>query len=112
MEPIISPMFIYLLSIIGNLETLFTIMYGLSIVCFIFLFTTEYDDRRRWIKHVRCNTICFILFILLSILTPTKETLIAMYASKYITVNNIKLGKEAVIDTVKEIVEVINKEEK
>lgn len=113
MEPIISPMFIYLLSIVGNLEMLFIIMYWLSVVYFIILFMTRYDyDDRQWVKHMRYNTICFILFVMLSIFIPTKETLIAMYASKYITVNNIKLGKEVMTDTVKEIISIINKEDK
>lgn len=113
MEPIISPMFIYLLSIVGNLEMLFTIMYWLSVVYFIILFMTKHDyDDHQWVKHMRYNTICFILFVMLSIFIPTKETLIAMYVSKYITVNNIKLGKEIMTDTVKEIISIINKEDK
>lgn len=117
MEPIISPVFIYLLSIVDNISIIFKIGIGFSICAMVFflLLLIEIRSDEDWIKWKKCMRNIIIGLITCSVIVifiPNKETLIAMYATKYITVNNIKSGKEIVIDTIKEVVDAINKGEK
>lgn len=111
MTPIISPMFIYLLSVIDNFKgILFCIgLFGSGILGMLIFFMMIDDNEIP--KKIKTYFVASIICGLFNMFIPSKETLMVMYASKYITVDNIKLGKEAVVDTVKEIVDIINKEE-
>lgn len=75
----------------------------------------EYNNERATtiFKIFKRTAITTTILAVLYIFIPDKNTLIAMYATKYITIDNIKHGKEIIVDSIKEIVEIIkNKEEK
>lgn len=112
MEPIISPTLIYLLSIVNSVKgILFCVgLFGTGILGMLVLFFTLDDEEVP--NKIKTCFVASIICGLFNMFIPSKETLIAMYASKYVTANNIKLGKEVVIDTVKEIIDIINKEDK
>lgn len=112
MEPIISPAFIYLLSIIGSIKALLFIVVIVGAFTCAVVIAWCLDDGKKIPRCAKCGTVAIIIALLLNIFMPDRNTLIAMYATKYITVNNIKSGKEIVIDTIKEVVDAINKEEK
>ena len=112
MEPIISPVFIYLLSIIGSIKAL---LFIIAIVgAFFCVLTTAWclDDGKSIPRCAKQGAVVVVVALLLHIFIPDRDTLIAMYTAKYITVNNIQSGKEIVIDTIKEVVDAINKEER
>lgn len=116
MQPIISPMFIYILGVIDSLESIFCLILIIDIIVFIFSpiladkMSDSYSDEAPMLRRIiKLCAIVFTFIILAVTFVPSKETLIAMYTTKYVTVENVKLGKEVVIDIVKEIVDVINK---
>lgn len=109
MESIISPIFIYVLSIVDGIKgILFCIgLFGSGIFGMLIFFMMLDDNEIP--KKIKTYFIVSVTCALLNLFIPSKDVLMVMYASKYVTVNNIKLGKEAVVDTIKEIVEIINK---
>lgn len=118
MQPIINPLFIYLLSIIETLRCAISVFIFIGVAaCILFglISFEEYDNSEMKSIHTifKRATIATTILAVLYIFIPDKNTLIAMYATKYITVDNIKYGKEIVVDSIKEIVEIVkNKEEK
>lgn len=119
MNPIISPMFIYVLSVVDSFIGLLWGSICLLIIILIFSpfiadkCTETYEEGAALFKKIVKRCIVGIIIISIGLVfIPNKETLMIMYASKYVTVDNIKLGKEAVIDTIKDIVEIIDKKEK
>lgn len=82
---------------------------------FLGLAASDEDDEKMVEKCKRYFKKCFIWLVItiaINTIVPNKNTMIAIVSTKYITTENIKLGKDVVIDTIKEIVEVINEEEK
>lgn len=118
MQPIINPLFIYLLSIIETLKgTMSAFIFIGIVVCILtglILFAEHGNSEVKSLHTIfKRTTIATTILAVLYIFIPDKNTLIAMYATKYITVDNIKYGKEIVVDSIKEIVEIVkNKEEK
>lgn len=117
---IIDPMIIYLIGIIDGLKDfMFFLAVAIIILMFIVaLIACSCSDENDTKGLEKCKKffikllIFLVLTIALNVLTPNKNTMIAMVSTQYITTENIKLGKDVVVDAIKEIVEVINKEEK
>lgn len=112
MQPIISPMFIYLIGVINNLKLLFLIFGIASLIISGAGACTEFEEKGFIPKWCKILFVTGLLNCTLVAIIPNRDTLIAMYTTKYITVENVKLGKEVVIDTVKEIVDAINRKER
>lgn len=116
---IISPIIIYLIGIVdgfkGFLFFLACLAAIIMLICVLLGAAAHEDSDNKLVercrKLFRNSLASFIVIIALNTLIPNKNTMIAIISTKYITAENIKLGKDAVIDTVKEIVKVINKEE-
>ena len=99
MQPIISPSIFYWFEIISNLKILLSILFGLSCVGLVFcivsfiamLVEEELEAHTGKIIKKLCKfcTIITSIFGLLSIFTPSKETLMTMIVAKYVTPNNI-----------------------
>lgn len=116
MQPIVSPMFIYFLSIIKEIKNLIEVLFliffivcvGKGWLCLEYFDDEEAENRRKGLKK---SFIILVILMVLKIIIPNRDNLIMMYSSKYITVNNLQIGKEVVIDTVKEIADIIRGEE-
>lgn len=117
---IINPIIIYLIGIVDGIKDL---MFFLTVAIIILMLVTgiiacAYSDENNFKGLEKCKktfiklSVFLVLTIALNTFIPNKNTMIAMVSTKYITTENIKLGKDVVVDTIKEIVEVINKEEK
>ena len=99
MQPIISPSIFYWFEIISNLKIFLSILFGLSCVGLVFcivsfiaiLVEEELETHTGKIIKKLCKfcTIITSIFGLLSIFTPSKETLMTMIVAKYVTPNNI-----------------------
>ena len=99
MEPIISPSIFYWFEIISNLKIFLSILFGISCVGLVFcvvsfiaiLVEEELETHTGKIIKKLCKfcTIITSIFGLLSIFTPSKETLMTMIVAKYVTPNNI-----------------------
>lgn len=116
MEPIISPIFIYILSVINRFISLLHVFIFLLVVVMILspliadkFSETDEDGIVLFKKIIKICGISIIIITTALVFMPDKETMMLLYASKYVTVDNIVLGKEMVIDTIKGIMSVINK---
>lgn len=118
MQPIVNPIFIYLLSILDGIHNLITIFILLSIIVFIvpvFLIVYSWFEGydisiQKYKSYIKKGLICFIFFNLLGTFIPTKESAIMIYTSKFVTVNNINTSKEFLLNTFQEVMDIINKE--
>lgn len=67
--------------------------------------TKERKSEKLWLIVL---AIVFIFIVLALIFIPSKETMIEMFVAKNITPANLQVGKGAIIDLVKEIMQAIN----
>lgn len=115
MEPIISPWFLYWISIFGNIKTafeffipFFILMTGIT-YCVVRSCVADciYKNLDKVLPHIFKVGIIFVIvlaiILVINIFIPTEETLYGMLALKYITPDNIQLG----VDTVKSIIEYV-----
>lgn len=113
MEPIISPWLIYLLGIIEQLQGFLTIMAVFSGIGFFFyiIFAIAYgiemgDGAEKAKKSTTFFVWLFPILILLSIITPNRNTLIGMIVSQHVTHHTI----QKTVETGKAIKEEIKKD--
>ena len=109
MEPIVNPAFIYLIGTVDDLKALCFLVSLCTwtwIVVFYFTSIAEDDEESRLHKYVM---IVAVMFSLLTILIPSKETLIAMVVSSYITPDNVMVSEQHIIDMIARITEAVMK---
>jgi hypothetical protein len=137
MESIISPWFIYFLSIITGIKVVFivfTIFSGASLIFFIAGYFwgedfaeiyenstyeggkekyASYKSRAKtFLKFARKMPFIFIPLLFLSILTPDRETVITMYVADKVTWNNaqkaIEIGADIKETIKKDVIDILN----
>ena len=127
MEPIVSPWFIYFLGMVDSIKECFA---GIAITAVVVLVSVgfawlisdgDFEDKtyvkmKKWAKRLIA---CLCVFLLLGIITPSKNTVIAMYVADNITPNNVEKALEVGVDfkneikkDIIELIEGIQKEEK
>jgi len=101
MEPIVSPWFIYLIMVIGSIKTLLIVGAGvlggaafvLFIVGIIEIDSAYDEDEKKKARIIRDKSkkfiLPFLIVLVLAILTPSRNTVIAMYVTKFVTTDNI-----------------------
>ena len=127
MNPIISPVLIYLIGISSNIQWLCNSLAGLavsfavvaSVICLIYEVAVYHDDdderytTRLCLKIIKYSLIYAVILGVIASLIPSKEVATAMVVANYITPDNLQ-GTNDVIksnlqDYVNIIVEAINK---
>ena len=122
MEPIIAPSTFYWIDVISTLSIISTVLFGLSatalVVALIFLIPLTVEDElnddfgKFYKKLLITLTIMTTIFGLSYVFTPSKETLIAMTVTKYVTPDNIAtVGgtiEESVSSIATDIVQIID----
>lgn len=91
MEPIISPWIIYMLPFVNIFIALMKVIAILTLLMLIVVYTDKnfrYDRGTKLTKVI--GAVC-IISTLVAILTPSKDTLIAMYIANHATPENIQL---------------------
>jgi len=111
MTPIVSPWFIYFLGVIDSINAVLAfvaIISGLATLGFIIGTMVmkaeaegEYGDKddKKWEEYWRkLRKIClpiFLITLMLGIAIPSKNTLIAMYVTGFVTTDNVTKAIEA-----------------
>ena len=115
MEPIIPPVWIYLIHLANTLHAISICIFAASLIVWALVYTgaIEIDDsdsedsekaRRRWLKiFAIIATVCALILVLI----PDKNTMYAMLAASFITPDNISGGEEHLIDLVTKIAKII-----
>lgn len=125
MDPVISPWLIYLISVINSIR-IFAFILGLAfsvplLIYFVsdffnyinedILFPYQLDEyeelKKRNAKQVKKYFILTIIFILIGLLIPSKETLITMLIANVITPDNINMSNELIKHNVQDYVNII-----
>ena len=131
MTPIVSPWFIYLLSIVDGTKTLFiggTVVLGLAVfVCFVYgMIEGSYgysdgdkEKGKAVLSRGKKFILPFVIVFFLALCTPSRNVLIAMYVTQFVTTDNVSKAIEAggnFKDVIKkdiiEIIEAMKGEEK
>ena len=124
MEPIISPWFFYFLGIVENLSyafIFFAVTFGMLTVLFYTLFAMSLDKDLSFEGNFFIKTkikyilpILFSIFLIITVIIPSKETMIQMIIAKNITPDNVKSivnfsksvkdeAKEDIVDIIKAV---------
>ena len=109
MDPIIPPMWIYLIHLASTLRfmAIYTLCASIMILIFIYASTIEIirdSNKKFWL---RTFAITMVVCILILTLIPDQDTLYAMIAASFITPDNISICEEHLINLVTKITKII-----
>ena len=109
MDPIIPPMWIYLIHLASTLRfmAIYTLCASIMILIFIYASTIEIirdSNKKFWL---RTFAITMVVCIFILTLIPDQDTLYVMIAASFITPDNISIGEEHLIDLVTKITKII-----
>lgn len=120
MEPIVNPWFIYCISVIEHLRafvgavTFVAVILDICIVVSALIETDDfiavfYNREEKKIKpFIKLLIVVSIIFPLLLVFIPTKETIIAMYIANMITPDNLNIANEVFKSNLKDYVDIIS----
>ena len=103
MEPIISPWIVYAISLATDLKVAFRLITFVAGLVMVFSIADE-EFKRVKIAGVLC-----IITALISLLIPTKETLITMLVASYTTPDNLSLANEVFKSNLQDYINIITK---
>lgn len=115
MNPIISPVWFYLIHVFNMINVLSLFVLGISIVGLVVLVAGEFDfypdeeeNRRITKKYVKTCIIAMIICSLVLTLVPNARTVYMMLAASVVTPDNIAGGEEHIVNLITNIVTAIN----
>ena len=112
MEPIIPPVWIYLIHLANPFHAISICIFAASLIIWVLMYAgaIEIDDpdsereRKRLLKiFAIIMTVCVLTLIFI----PDKDTMYTMIAASFITPDNIAGGEEHLIDLVTKIANII-----
>lgn len=109
MEPIVNPALIYLIGTVDNLKALCFLVSVCTWVWIILMYSTSIAEDDKELRPKKYVLILAVILLLLTILIPSKETLIAMVVSSYITPDNVMVSEQHIIDMIARIKEAVMK---
>ena len=109
MEPIIPPMWIYLIHLASTLRfaAIYTLCASIMILIFVYAGAIELirdSNKKFWMKAFAITVVVCLLILML---IPDQDTLYAMIAASFITPDNISIGEDHLIDLVTKIAKII-----
>lgn len=124
MEPIISPVLIYLIGISSGIQFLFNtiavVCVTFSIIAFaIYLASSttityskeseerEYSVQRRCVKTLKYSLSCAIILAGIATLIPSKQVATAMLVSSYVTPDNLHGANEIIKSNLQDYINII-----
>lgn len=111
MNPIINPLFFYLVDVISNFKIMCCI-FQLIILGGILLWIVCDEDaiEEKLIRFIKKWFIVAIVFLVFTLFLPSKKTCYQMMVASQVTEENIKSAEDVIKDPVDYIFEKINKE--
>lgn len=102
MEPIISPWLIYALPLVNVFIGVMATISLLTLAMLIIAYTDNEFREDRGTILTKILWAVFIISSLLAILTPSKNTLIAMYIANHVTPDNLSNAQEIITTIIKQ----------
>lgn len=106
-QPIISPMFIYLIATADNFKV--TLIIVSIILTILFLGCLTNMDMKSAMKYSKRFGIYLIVVVVLQVFIPSKKTLLSMLVAQHVTIENVIKGKEIITDSVTYIINTLKK---
>lgn len=113
MEPVINPWIFYWISVLSNIGALLLFLMFISITVFIVLGSLRLgdiyddDDNSKLDKWIKISIIVSCICAIVNIFIPDRNTMLAMVTAQYITIDNINVTTEYIIDLVDKINEAV-----
>ena len=116
MNPIINPLWFYLISVGGSLITLFAFIGGLFLTVAIIVGVTggmmyadgDEDTGCKMLKYMKKYAIMGMLVLALMAIIPSEKTCYKMIAATIVTPNNIEIVGETATDIIDYIIESVD----
>ena len=115
MNPIISPIWFYLIHVANMINVLSFFVLGISVVGLVVLVAGEVDfypdkeeNRRITKKYIKTCIIAMIICSLVLTLVPNTKTISMMLAASVVTPDNIIGGEAHIVNLITNIVTAIN----
>jgi hypothetical protein len=115
MESIVNPWIIYFIGVIDGIDNLFDVLAfigGVAFFCFwIGQLATGGDYWEQWKKYIKHIIIIPLILIFVSLVFPSKNTIIAMYVANEVTYDRaekvVEVGKDIKNSLKKDILDII-----
>ena len=111
---IISPWIFYLIDALSTICTIAfigaLIILFILLACFCVLLIGDDDEKEQASKYLKVMIRSFVLFILVLVLVPGRETCYKMLISNYVTTDNIDKATEIIQDGVDYIFDKLDEE--
>lgn len=114
MEPIVSPLFVYILGIVDPVKSMLLLLsalffmacvvIGFSILASCGLGDKAVEWKKRKVKLALCWAVGLLVFC---VVIPSRDVLIAMYIANYITPDNIHIANEVFKSNLQEYINII-----
>lgn len=107
MEPIISPVLVYLASTVGVLKCIFTLASLTTGISTLLFLIWANEDTGMYLYYAKRTGIAFILCVFLTAFIPSENTVWMMIGASYITSNNIMSVQDNLVHFAEQIIEAI-----
>lgn len=101
MEPVVSPFLIYLVYVADWVKITAICLAILSLTASTFFYTIEEK------RHSKIVSIFGVIMLLIGVLTPTRDAMVAMIVAQYITPENLSAANETLKTNMKDYVEIL-----
>ena len=109
MEPIVSPLIVYLFSVLTklNVAAFAVMMFSWAAILFIGLYKLINGDDMEIEFNFKNAIIVAVIATTIVILIPTEKTMLAMLTLSFITPDNIGVAEDHIIDLITKIMDAV-----
>lgn len=101
MEPVVSPFLIYLVYVVDWVKLSAIGLAMTSLIASSFFYSIDES------KYCKIAAIFGAIMIVIGIFTPTRDAMVAMIVSQYITPENLNIANETIKTNMKDYVEIL-----
>ena len=110
MTPIVSPLMIYLIGIIGNIQGALFFAGGIVFFALVFLSITGLaGEDEKLLKKAKLSTILLLIITFIFTIIPDKTTIISMIVAKNVTYERVEKVADKSQEYVKYLIEYLEK---
>lgn len=110
MTPIVSPLIIYLIGIIGNIQGALFFAGGIVFLALVFLIVTGLEgEDEKLLKKAKLSTILLLIITFIFTIIPDKTTIISMIVAKNVTYERVEKVAYKSQEYVKYLIEYLEK---
>lgn len=110
LTPIVSPLIIYLIGVIGNIKGALFFAGGIVFLALVFLSVTGFaGEDEKLLKKAKLSTILLLIITFIFTIIPDKKTIISMVVAKNVTYERVEKVADKSQEYVKYLIEYLEK---